>query len=258
LLLIVFSIFFLIESAISGGVPEGKEYNDPRNEWAVSAGMMSLYTPEYEGSDQYEIKVWPLIHINYQDRFFFDPGKGLGLYVLDRDGWRLGISAGYRFGRDQDDSEDLRGLGDVDGGITANLIAEWKEDNVSVNTRFKQQLSGDNTGFLIDLGAGYTFRIGKKLSFKPSVKTTYASNDYMDSFFSISNQQSKRSTLPVYEANSGFKSLGPRLFVLYLLDHNWSVQGTAEYDILIGDAKDSPIVKDKNQFKGGLGLSCRF
>jgi outer membrane scaffolding protein for murein synthesis (MipA/OmpV family) len=239
---------------MSGEDRKESRYNDNGSDWTVDAGAMALFKPEYEGSDDYEFTWLPILDIRYKKTFFLDPRRGIGVYLLDRAGWRLGISAGYRFGRDEDDSGDLRGLGDVDGGVTANIFAEWKTGNFMVNTRFEQQFTEEDTGYLLDIGAGYTFRISKEFSLKPSVKATYAGPDYMGSFFGISKKQSSRSGLPAYEADAGIKTVGTRLFVLYRLNRHWDVQCSASYKILT----DSPVVKDENQFIGSLGLSYRF
>ncbi|NIS75593.1 MAG: MipA/OmpV family protein, partial [Deltaproteobacteria bacterium] len=79
---------------------QGRQYKGNGAEWDVSLGVMGLYKPEYEGSDEYEVTGFPSVDIRYGEKYFLNARKGLGIHVLDRDGWKLSISAGYRFGRD--------------------------------------------------------------------------------------------------------------------------------------------------------------
>lgn len=45
---------------------------------------------------------------------------------------------------------------------------------------------------------------------------------------------------------------------MYPIGDRWSVMTVAEYSRLMGDASDSPIVKDVNQFSGGLFVVYGF
>ena len=171
---------------------------------------------------------------------------------------KFGASISYAFGRDEDDSSYLDGLGDIDGGATANLIFERKMEGFSFDVRYEHQFTGEDTGFQVHLGLGYKLPIGDKIMLKPTLKTTYSSSDYMDEYFSVSESQSSRSGLLVYNTDAGFKSLGFHIAAMYSLNRNWGGQATASYDRLVGDTAESPIVKDADQYLLGLGVSYSF
>ena len=81
----------------------------------------------------------------------------------------------------------------------------------------------------------------------------WADDEYTTAFFSVDEGQSARSGLPPYTANAGFKSVNLEFGVLYPVNESWSLLGLAGYTKFIGDAKDSPIVKDDvNVFVGGF------
>jgi outer membrane protein len=44
----------------------------------------------------------------------------------------------------------------------------------------------------------------------------------------------------------------------YRLDRHWGIQAGAGYDRLVGDAAESPVVKDENQYRLSMGLSYTF
>ena len=247
---------------------EGNSFAEPQkkqvqqygrhNDWSVRLGGIGMYKPAYEGSDDYEFQGFPLIDITWRDALFLNPRKGLGAYLWNQDGMKLGVSFGYSFGRDEDDSSDLSGLGDIDGGATANVLFEWDVDDFSFDAHYEHQLTGQSTGFQAHIGLGYKLRLGEKTILKPSVQTTYSSSDYMEEYFSVSEGQSARSGLTVYDADSGFKSVGVHLLSIYRINPKWAVNATANCDLLLGDTADSPVIKDETQYLLGIRLSYNF
>jgi outer membrane scaffolding protein for murein synthesis (MipA/OmpV family) len=221
---------------------------DQDKEWSLRLGAIGMYKPEYEGSDDYGFQGFPLIDISWRDTIFFNVRKGLGAYLWNRNDVKIGGSIGYTFD----------GLGDIDGGATANVFFEWKIVDISLSAHYEQQFTGEDTGFQVNAGLGYDLQPGEKIILKPSLKMTYSSSDYMEEYFSISAGQSGQSGLPVYDADSGFKSFGLQILAIYRLDRNWGLQAMVGYDRLVDDAADSPVVKDKDQYLIGAGLSYLF
>jgi outer membrane scaffolding protein for murein synthesis (MipA/OmpV family) len=256
----VMGLAFIIFEGISIAAPpqgQGQHYGQ-EGDRSIRLGALGIYKPEYEGSDEYEITGFPLIDITWRDTIFLNPIKGLGAYLWNRNDVKLGLSIGYTFGRDEDDSSDLDGLGDIDSGATGNAFIEWAIGDFDFDASYEQQITGEDTGFKVNIGLGYSLRIAEKTILKPSIKTTYSSSEYMEEYFSISPSQSTRSGLPVYDADSGFKSVGIQIMVIYRLNQNWGIQSMAGYDRLVGEAADSPIVKDENQYFFGIGLAYEF
>ena len=67
--------------------------------------------------------------------------------------------------------------------------------------------------------------------------------------------------LPVYTATSGLVSAGWGLNVIGSLEGDWSMVGLLRYERLLGDAADSPLVRQRgraDQLTGGLFLSLRL
>ena len=165
---------------------------------------------------------------------------------------------GYTFGREEDDSSDLRGLGDIDGGAIANLLFEWATGDVTFGARYEEQFTGHGTGFQVHLGLGYDMHLADKTILKPLIRTTYGSSDYMEEYFGISPSQSTRSGLPVYDAACGFKSVGFHMMAIHRLDRHWGILAGAGYDRLVGDTAVSPVTKNDNQYHVSIGVSYMF
>lgn len=225
---------------------------------SVRLGAIGLYKPAYEGSDDYEFQGLPMIDINWRDTIFLNLHNGLGAFLWKRHDIKIGVSIGYASGRDEDDSSDLDGLGDIDDGATGNILFEWKIEDISFKARYEQQFTGEDTGHQIHIDLGYDQRLGNKIMFKTSVKTTFANSDYMEQYFSVSQSQSLRSGLPVYDSGPGIKSAGVQVVSIYSLNRRWSVLTIARYHRLVADTADSPVVKDEDQYLLILGLSYMF
>ena len=230
----------------------------PDSDFSITIGGFGLYKPEYEGSDDYEFTGFPLLDLSWRNRIFLNARRGGGFYLWNTPDTKAGLSIGYAFGRDEDDSDDLRGLGDIDGGATGNAFFQWKAGDLSLETHYAHQFTGDTTGFQVHMGVGYGLRITRAFIVRTGVKTTFANSQYMEAYFGISPEQSNLSGLPVYDADASFKSAGLNITAIYRLSRNLGFQTFAGYSRLIGNAADSPVVKNENQFRVGLGLSCSF
>ena len=77
----------------------------------------------------------------------------------------------------------------------------------------------------------------------------------MESFFSVTSKQSGASGLPTYKAEAGIKDINISVTAGYPITNRWRVGAKVEYKRLVGDAADSPIVVDENQFLAGIGIS---
>ena len=238
---------------------EAKSDRDVFNEdWRIELGGGAMVTPEYEGSEDYQVMALPMVDIVWRDLVFLNAYKGLGVNILKNERATLGMAVGYSFGRDEDDSDDLNGLGDVEGGAKLTAFAEYDFGPVRLSSELSGQISGDDTGVLADFAVSKVYKVSDQLMLIPAVTTSIASDDYMTSYFGVSGAQSARSGLSAFDAEGGFKDVGLVVNARYMLDENWSLNGNLGYSRLLGDAADSPITKSENQLSSGLGLTYRF
>lgn len=85
------------------------------SDWNVIVGVGALYALKFEGSDDFDVSPIPVISAQIGDRVSIDT-TGLTIDLLETNGFTLALKGGYELGRDEDDSDHLRGLGDVDAG----------------------------------------------------------------------------------------------------------------------------------------------
>ncbi len=222
----------------------------------VSLGLGAGMVPDYEGSEDY--KAVPLVYARF--------GYGDGAYVLLQGNelkWNFlnnniefGPLLQYRMKRSDVDNNQVDRMDTVDAAVAGGLFLTGRIDQWSATLQFATDISGDDTGYLVTLGGAYHAKISEQLKMTFGVSTTYASSDYMETYFQIDAGNRGNSTLPNYSANDGeFKDVGVHLVSNYSFNSNWSVVGNLGYKYLLGDAQDSPIVDDEGS-KGQLFLGA--
>lgn len=226
--------------------------------WSISLGVLGTYGPVYEGSDDDDAMVFPLIDVRWRNRVFFNTRRGLGVNLISEKHVTAGAAVGYRFGRDENDSDHLRGLGDIDGGATVTAFVDGRFGNVSVGCSIEEQVTGADAGARVTVNGGYTVSVTERFLVTPSLSVTGADSDYADHYFGISASQSAASGLPRYHAHAGITSFGSHVRAVYRLTDNWSIQAGVGASWLVGDAADSPVVTDTGQVRLSGGVAYRF
>jgi outer membrane scaffolding protein for murein synthesis (MipA/OmpV family) len=224
------------------------------NQLKVSLGVGLVSTPEFEGSDKYEIRPIPVIELGY-DRVFLSMSNGLGVRVIDNDLWTLSPSILYWSGRDEDDSDRLNGLGDVDGALAAGVTLSYHPGDFSLFFKGYHGL-GSNEGLTLEVGAALTRSLMEDFTLSAELSTMFANEDFNQKFFGVTAQQAARSLYQPYQADSGFKHVALGGTLSYSLTQSINIGLFGEYKLLTGPAADSPIVAQgsKNQISSGLML----
>jgi outer membrane scaffolding protein for murein synthesis (MipA/OmpV family) len=246
-------------SDIAEEIDEAPGYEDPKDsarKWALSLGVVGGYAPDYEGSDDYEFGAGPNITASWRDLIFYK-GKSLGANLIRTKNLKAGPILSWNSGRDEDDNSKLDGLGDVDSSIEAGGFISYRVKPLRFRLEARQDVNSGHEGALVELSGGTGLPFEKPLVFV-SLGTTWASDDYMESFFGIDSGQSTASGLKEYNADAGIKDVNIGLTAGYSITPRWRVGGKLEYKRLVGDAADSPIVDDEDQFIVGLTLSYRM
>lgn len=255
--------------AVAADIPEETDItkvSEAPEPWllGVTVGGFAGFAPEYEGSDEFAFFGFPLIVPRLAgsstSRLDFRGLDDVRFALLRYQGFEAGPAGGYRFERDDSDADLINGIGDVDGGIVVGGYAGYRVGMAFLNVAYTQKVSGDDTGFEIAMAIDGKHEATDRLTLTGSVGAVYADDDYMDAYFSITPAQSAASAagLAVYDAGSGIKSVGIDLGASYELTDRWTVRGNAGYARLVGDAADSPVVADENQYSGGVGLTYAF
>lgn len=224
------------------------------------AGAFVLTAPKYEGSSKYQVLGIPIIApAGTGDGLVQVKGADdIRLRLFTAQGLEFGPLAGWRFSRDEEDAPRLNGLGDVDGGLVLGAYGAYRMGPVAAFVSYHHQVTGDDTGGLVRFGLDGKTRLQPWLTVNATLGSTWASDQYMRAFFSVTPDQSARSGLATYDASAGIKDVFLGLGADFELDQRWTLKLMGRYTHLVGDAADSPIVEREGQWFGGAGLTYRF
>jgi outer membrane scaffolding protein for murein synthesis (MipA/OmpV family) len=233
-----------------------------RPDFTFDIGAGGVWRPAFEGAGEYQLDPVPAFDIRYKDWIFLSSRRGLGLdLVQDREqAWRAGPIVTYRLPRYDGASSALSGLGDVDGTVEAGGYVEYTPSPLGGRLEARQGFGGHH-GVLIDMGVSYRELLTDEVMVNLGPGATWASDDYMETYFGISSAQSARSAYPAFDADAGFKDVSFGAALTYSPLPFLALTGFASYERLLGDAAESPLVRDggsPNQVMVGVTLTLRF
>lgn len=247
----------------------------PSDGWAVTVGGGTLISPSYEGDDDYSLKALPNVQLRYGDRFFASVQEGAGYNLVNSNRLRAGPIARIRFSRDENgdqtfaisggETDDLRGLGDVDTSFELGGFVEYEIGGLELSAEVRQAVSGHG-GLVADIGArwgGVSTAFGPPVIWSAGPRVQLVSDPYTSTYFGVSPAQALGSGLPEYDAGGGLHSYGVGATAILPLsrDGAWNAVFLAGYDRLAGDAADAPLVQlrgDADQATLGVFVSYTF
>jgi MipA family protein len=241
---------------------------DPGRGINVTLGAGAGAAPDYEGSDDYElVPLWNLrvANLYHPNTFVQVIGPRLRSNFLPSDHWRLGLSGQFIKERDDVENDQVDALEKVDPSVMLGVLAGYDfladpRQHLMLEVDARQDVANDN-GFLASVRGLYGSRLTERWRFDASVGSTWASEDYMSSYFGIDAADAARSGLDQFSADEGFKDVSFGGGLSYRLFERLSVSVLANYTRLIDDAEDSPVVDDagdENQFFGGALVNYTF
>ncbi|MFN4141626.1 MipA/OmpV family protein [Aestuariivirga sp.] len=230
----------------------------PDEQYVLDLGVGVMAKPRYPGSDEVIAVPFPIISVGR----FFVPGIG---QVIDGDERvkRFSLYPSFNFNgrRDSSDSNELEGLDDVDWALEVGLGAAYRHDWIRGFIEVRQGFNG-YSGQVADFGLDFIANPTEDLQLMAGPRAGWGSDDYMDTYFGISGKEAADSPVydKSYDAGAGFHSVGLAATASYDLTEEFTFHLRGGWDRLIGEAADSPIVKEgsANQFYGGAGLSYEF
>ena len=217
---------------------------EPR--WRVALGGGLAAAPNFPGSDKYRVRPVPVLFAAY-GRFFLGAG-GLGMNLYRGSGWRLGASLSPSRGRKESDDARLAGLGDVDRTLRAGLSGGYSGAGWSARGSVITDIAGEGHGTLARFDVFARTRAGEGLVLFAGPGVTWASRQYMQTFFGVTAEQGARSGFPEFEAQSGLNSARVTAGAIRRLDRNWILAASLSAARLSGDAAASPITETRQQY----------
>ena len=110
----------------SGGIILSRLFEPDAPEFRKITGIAAEVAPIYSGARAERVQGGPVINISYRDIAFISSGDGIGYNFLRGDHYQFGAAMAYDLGRnEQQDLNNLRGLGDIGAAPVAKLYGTW-------------------------------------------------------------------------------------------------------------------------------------
>lgn len=234
-------------------------------DWQLSAGAGAIFSPDYEGSDDYEWTIVPLARATWRNTILLGRvrgGLGAEITPFRFDTLSFTFGAGYWDGRDASDNAALAGLGDIDATIVGTATVANRMGFINAEATLLRDLSGGRDGTAVKLGLSAPVPIpGSGVTLFADASTTWVDDNYMDTTFGVNGVQAARSGYGVYDPGAGFKDVSLGLGASYGVTDNISMTVRASVSQLLGDAADSPIVSQQGSATQATvlgGVTYRF
>jgi outer membrane scaffolding protein for murein synthesis (MipA/OmpV family) len=240
--------------------------------WSYTVSAGAVYSPNYLGDDEGQISAFPSLRVTYEDKFFASLGQGIGYNVINSNGFKAGPIVKYDFGRDEDGSspfgwgdgtDDLIGLGDVDGSVEIGAYAEYKYRPVTAKIKLRQGMGG-HEGLVGEASIHYGGNVnivGQQVLYSIGPELSYTDGDYNDAYFSVDPAQSVASGLAQYDGDDATVSYGIGGNIIIPHTKRISTLLFADYTQLGDTIADSSLVETRgsdNQFTAGILLNYTF
>ena len=235
-------------------------------DWSLAAGVGTR--PDYEGGEDYEAVPIGGIRATWNDSVFLDfsgtHGSGgaprLRANVVADQFLQFGPLLQYRRPRGDVEEGRVDALPNVDGALELGGFFGFEEQGWQGQIAAAQDVTDGHGGCVVELSAGYSADVLEGLRLGILLASTYATDGYMGSYFTVDAADAPAAGLDAYDADDGIKDVGGTLSLIWRIpgSEHWGIGGVFSYFRMVGDAADSPVVDDAgspDQVFGGVFVS---
>jgi MipA family protein len=221
-------------------------------------GLAAIAGHEYQGSDERRYLLVPVLDYRWTNGWFAGVTNGIGFNFSSRSDIRYGLRATVDLGRNENRSPALTGMGDVGvrpefGGFLNYAVAP-----TFVLASSLRYGSAGGDGLLLDLGAVQSFSLAPQWRLAIGAAATYANSRYIQTYFGVDFPQSARSGYPVYTPDAGTRDARVSVSLNYRLNPRVFVTGAMSVSSLLGDAKSSPLVRERSSANAVVAVGYAF
>ena len=254
----------IFNSAI-GTVSDGFDYiwpdDLPIEDFSLRLGAGIGTTPDYLGSNDYRLRIIPLVDFRYKDILALK-GNRLQVNILHRKHIKAGPLLVLQFGREEKRNAILTGLGDISDAVLAGGFVEGSYKGMFGSVEFRQALGGgQGASARFMLAQGLYQSKSKKTRLIAAIRSNWNSRRWNQINFGVTPGQAFDSGLAAYAPGGGFSKLEIDILGRRQVTERWYLEWIVGYARLLGDAADSPLVEtfgSPDQFIVGVGWRYFF
>ncbi len=229
----------------------------------------ALSKNEYIGSSDYDIVPAIISEFNLLGRNIEIEGLTARAELYSKNSWHAGLATQFDFGRnDEVSNQAIAAMTEIEANVNLGGYLSHKNSNILLNNdelELRVQTTFDassvHKGSLTTFTSTYTLPLFIPWRFEFELESSYANDNYMNTYFGISQADSITSGLELYQASSGFMDVTVNANIILFSSPTWGAYTRLSYSHLLNDAANSPIIKQEgsvNQSQFGLGIFYRF
>jgi outer membrane protein len=233
----------------------------PTDRWRYTAGLGVAVVPDYEGSNDYELAPLPVARIQRGYRYGQLFGLKLTSNLLQHPNFRVGPVVNYRPSRDNVENNQVdqqKNIGQVlELGVQVGYELGLDGGILGAKVEVVVDAIDGHDGWLFTPEINYRRPLGERWNMSLATSVTYATDHYMNTYFSVDPRLSAKSGLPKYDASADLKDVGLNIALGYEITESWGLGMIGGYKRLLREAENSPItqVGSANQFIAGVFLT---
>ena len=227
----------------------------------VRVGLGAQLQPEFVGADDHELA--PLFDLDFArggEEFGFEaPDYRFGIPIVSSGGFSFGPSASLASSRKESD------VGAPVGKVSTTFeVGAFASYELSRSIHLRAELLkglGGHKGIVGQVGADAVLRDGDRYVFSIGPRLLFSNARYQRAYFEITPEAALATGLPEYRPSGGIYGVAAASGLSFQFTPRFGMFGYARFERLVGDAADSPIVRElgsRNQLSGGLGLNYTF
>jgi outer membrane protein len=251
----VFAYLTILAASTVGAADFVAKKEHTRSDYNLTSGPLSIYNISPAPASSFDL----FSDVSWRDRVSLRD-IDVGISVIETPNFDLGVQGGNRLGREQNSEATLKGLRPVEDSFEMGIFTQGRFGDYLLGTRLSQDISSGHEGVLGEFMAGYDKRLTDNFGLSLGVGTTWADKNYMSSLYGVGAVQSQTSGLSEYAPGAGFTNTSLQLAACYQFSDTWSLGAQLGYTRLVGDAANSPALKDEriDNFVTGLQLQYRL
>ncbi|MCE1238127.1 MAG: MipA/OmpV family protein [Hyphomicrobiales bacterium] len=225
----------------------------PGDDLVVTLGGGVRVSPDWDGSKKAVVSPMPIIGL----KFLRSPLTGA---PSSDTGFGLAPSFRYLSKRSFGAGSPLNGLPDVPQAFEAGLTVDYTDTNFRAFVTARQGMGGHH-GQIAELGLDGIVHPIDKLTLAAGPRLSFASADYMRTYYGVSAAAAASSGVAAYDPGAGYRGVGLGAVATWDIDPRWFVKAEAGWTRLADKIANSPVMKAegaRDQFSVGLGVAWRF